>query len=1138
MKTKPTSFLMNSFSKVFLIFGFLSSNIQGFCQQTDTVRTFKFSDTRRVGDFMFPVDTNIKYSKIKMLYRMRCKNAQVSTGSNRNLGCGEWDYSCNTYITDSTKTDSLKASQADHIITGFSAGNFPFSYLPTKTFTEYYQKQTNVQATLDETVFSINSGTANISEPFSSQSGNRKIQFLWTAQELIQSGLSAGPIHGMRLNITQGQAILSGLRIRIKQSSKLNLTEIEDTTGFKQAFFRTININQTGETNFQFYTPFIWNGSSGIILECSYSNGINMPEVKVMGQETSAPACISNSTNDGFAEFDGFSSGIDLGDINSLDSAQKFTFEAWVNIREWKNWTGIFKDNGKTVLETGDTPGQLYCIIRNPDNTYGFAANVLPLKTWTHVGMVFDGTQADNINRLKLFINGVQRTLTFSGNIPSHTENNKTPLILAQGVACSLDAPRVWNTPLNGQTISSWMKRKIRPNHPFYSSLEFEGHLDENNGSIVSDSSSFQRNGVLFGNAKRRVFNGIDLFKNLEPVLVRPNIKWFKGTYTQTNTDIPVLDSITDLPKTVVRYKILNDKPVATDTLLLYHATNQKVLNEAGALIRNIPAIPDSTIQIQTLNYYQKFPQKFELMSFVTPYGIGINFGTQGKVWEFDVTDFQNQLRGMKRISLERGGEFQEEMDIRFVFYRGNPARKVLSLTQLWPVTQSGYTDILQDKVFEPRTLKMNPLASSFKIRTVITGHGQEGEFIPRTHWLNINGGSPEYQWDVWTPCATNPVFPQGGTWVYDRAGWCPGAPSDIKEWKPNSLLQAGALATFDYGLNTAAGDSRYIVNHQLVQYGPTILTYDAGISDITSPSDRIEFFRRNPSCMNPVVRLTNQGTANINALQINFGLEGGAVNTLNWSGNLASFTSTDITLDLPYMGKTQGVFKVWCSSPNGQSDQNVNNDTLRSVYAAPLDLPSKFVLEFKSNLRPQENSYELRTADGTPILIQNGFSTNTIYRDTLDLPDGCYEFHFLDEGNDGLNWWANTAQGSGYIRIKKHTTGAIIRTFNPDFGGEVFQHFVVTPFVSVEKPIEIISGLDLYPNPANGRIQVSFGMTRASELEIEVIDLLGKKHLEKSLGEGIHEDLNLDVSKLSKGIYLLLVKSEGQTKVKKFVKN
>ena len=1069
---------------------------------------------------------------------MRCKNAQVSTSANRNLGCGEWDYSCNTYLTDSAKIDSVKASHPDHRINGFTGANFPFKYLPTKTFTEYLQKITTVQSVSNESVFSINQGTASIQEPFSAQAGNRKIQFLWTVQELVQSGLSAGPVHGMKLDFTQAGNSLSGLRIRMKASTKTSISQIEDTTGFRQVYFQTTGINQTGEVNFQFYTPFQWNGTSGIIVECSYSNGNSFPQMLLKGQQTANPLCVSNATNDGYVEFDGVSSGINAGDIESLDSAQKFTLEAWVNIREWQNWTGIFKDNSKTVLETGDTPGQLFCIIRNQANTYGFAANVLPLNTWTHVAMVYDGTQASNINRLKLFINGVQVTLTFSGTIPSRTENNNTPIIVGQGVACRIDDPRIWKTPLSGEVIKFWMNRKIRPNHPFYSSLEFEAHLDEINGNVVSDSSSYQRNGTLFGNALRRRFNGADLFKNLDSVFFRPNISWLRGTYSLTTTNAAVLDSVADLPKTVVKFQIQNDKPVAIDTLLLYNAINQKVLSETGLLIRNIASVPDSTIQIQTLNYFQKSPQKFELMSFVTPYGIGIDFGTKGKVWEFDMTDFQNQLKGKKRITIERGGEFQEELDIRFVFYRGVPARKVLSLTQLWPVTQSGFNDILQDKVFETRTLRMHPLANSFKIRSVITGHGQEGEFIRRTHRFNINGGTPEFQWDVWTPCGLNPVYPQGGTWVYDRAGWCPGAPSDVQEWAPVPGLQAGLNASFDYGMDAASGDSRYIVNHQLVQYGPNSFTNDAGISDVSSPSDRIEFFRRNPSCMNPTVQITNQGTANLNSLIIHFGLDGGQSSSFTWNGILEPFKSAKVELALPNMGAVPGVFKVWCSNPNGGADENPANDTLRSAYSAPYQLPTQFILEFKSNLRPEENSYEIRTSDGTPVLIRTGFATNTVYRDTLNLAEGCYELHFLDDGNDGLNWWANTAQGTGYLRIKKHTTGAIIRTFNPDFGGEVFQQFVVTPVLSTQKPIAVISDMEVYPNPTNEKLQISLGMSRASELEIEVMDLLGKSHLHLGVGSGIHEDLNLDVSSLSSGVYLLQVKTEGQVKVKKFVKN
>ena len=139
------------FSRWFSV-GFCFIVSTGFCQQTDTVKTFKFSDAKRVGNFTFPSDTTISYSKIKMLYRMRCKNAQVSTSANRNLGCGEWDYSCNTYLTDSSKIDSLKATHPDHKISRFTGSSFPFKQLPTKTFTEYIQKNTEVQSTANESV--------------------------------------------------------------------------------------------------------------------------------------------------------------------------------------------------------------------------------------------------------------------------------------------------------------------------------------------------------------------------------------------------------------------------------------------------------------------------------------------------------------------------------------------------------------------------------------------------------------------------------------------------------------------------------------------------------------------------------------------------------------------------------------------------------------------------------------------------------------------------------------------------------------------------------------------------------------------------------------------------------------------------
>ncbi|MHC4792294.1 MAG: LamG-like jellyroll fold domain-containing protein, partial [Planctomycetota bacterium] len=49
---------------------------------------------------------------------------------------------------------------------------------------------------------------------------------------------------------------------------------------------------------------------------------------------------------------------------------------------------------------------------------------------WAHLGVVFDGGGAANADRLKLYINGTQRTLTYAGTIPATTTDSTANLLL------------------------------------------------------------------------------------------------------------------------------------------------------------------------------------------------------------------------------------------------------------------------------------------------------------------------------------------------------------------------------------------------------------------------------------------------------------------------------------------------------------------------------------------------------------------------------------------------------------------------------------------------------------------------------------------------------------------------------------
>lgn len=50
--------------------------------------------------------------------------------------------------------------------------------------------------------------------------------------------------------------------------------------------------------------------------------------------------------------------------------------------------------------------------------------------TWFHLVVVYDGSQSGNANRLKMWLNGVSQTLTFSGTIPATNTSSTDPLYI------------------------------------------------------------------------------------------------------------------------------------------------------------------------------------------------------------------------------------------------------------------------------------------------------------------------------------------------------------------------------------------------------------------------------------------------------------------------------------------------------------------------------------------------------------------------------------------------------------------------------------------------------------------------------------------------------------------------------------
>ena len=131
---------------------------------------------------------------------------------------------------------------------------------------------------------------------------------------------------------------------------------------------------------------------------------------------------------DNALDFDGTGDYVDCGDVTELNSVAAFTICFWLN---QDNVTSDQRIMRKYVDINNDIMissyiSRFYAEVGNGSNSWGYWADYateIASGTWFHAAIVYDGTQADNPSKLKLFINGVQKTLTFNLTIPTTTAN-------------------------------------------------------------------------------------------------------------------------------------------------------------------------------------------------------------------------------------------------------------------------------------------------------------------------------------------------------------------------------------------------------------------------------------------------------------------------------------------------------------------------------------------------------------------------------------------------------------------------------------------------------------------------------------------------------------------------------------------
>jgi len=619
------------------------------------------------------------------------------------------------------------------------------------------------------------------------------------------------------------------------------------------------------------------------------------------------------------------------------------------------------------------------------------------------------------------------------------------------------------------------------------------------------------------------------------------------------NTSTQSVDSTLSNTYEIAQYNDPTNPTVATDTLIKYESEfYNMVFDTLGSVIDSFYVASTDTLVLDYYNWHTVFDviENYELARVITPYGNGLSNN-----WEFtttfDVTDFASILSDSVEIRCHYSGwssGFSASLDFEFI--EGTPARDVVKVENIY---SGGYnynssTDFEANQL-TPQNFLIDPSTTSAMVKMSSTGHGFDNnqsaaEFKPINYYLKVDGVQThtQYNWD--NKCGENPIYPQGGTWIYDRANWCPGTRSQIFDHEITPYISSGDSVEInvDYQSYSWSGTQTpsYIVESQLIQYKNPNFENSAEIIDIIKPSLKDEHSRKNPICGKPLIVIKNYGSNTLTSLTIEYNIVGGSTNTFEWVGNLAFNESEEVELpNLTSWEGTENTFEVLLKKPNGLSDEYAVNNSMQSAYEPVPDYPETFSLWLLTNdgvintsTQASESSWDFYDINGTEIHSSGTLYADEQYIDTFTFTPGCYAFVLEDSDEDGLKFWANN-DGNGAVKFRK-LAGQWLKNFNADFGTNIVHNFSVNFPVNIAEITE--DSFDIFPNPAKNQITISVSQSNEVDVDFVIFNSLGEeldRVVRKNLTMGAE---TFDTSTYSPGIYYCKIVTINAEKIQKFV--
>lgn len=225
------------------------------------------------------------------------------------------------------------------------------------------------------------------------------------------------------------------------------------------------------------------------------------------GSSARNTSLIASSTGrvDGSFTLNGTSDYINIGDISQITNASTLSYEAWVKPTALQNWRAVIAKQSASTYTTytvmqltgvegdGGANDVIVCV-SNGAQSCGHTASQNLISTYVnhHWLMVFDGNQTGNSNRLKFYLDGVQKSLTFIGSaVPATTASLNVPVYIGNAGADGLYFPGVIDEVRISTTTRSadWVYFQVQNISSADNELTF-GTEEDDVAPIVSISSA------------------------------------------------------------------------------------------------------------------------------------------------------------------------------------------------------------------------------------------------------------------------------------------------------------------------------------------------------------------------------------------------------------------------------------------------------------------------------------------------------------------------------------------------------------------------------------------------------------------------------------------------------------------------